>query len=96
MKSLILLILGSFIILVPLSYIDCFLIVELRRKLGYLRFAAIVFCYLILLAMIVVLLSGGVVSLLLAFIFAAIPDLWGLYYLRKEFVATVKKDLKLK
>jgi len=94
--SLILIILGGLIILIPLSYIEWFLIVELRKKLEYLRFATIVFCYFIFLAIIVVLLSGRYVSLLLAFILAVIPDLWGVYYLRKELIATVKNDLKMK
>jgi hypothetical protein len=44
----------------------------------------------------VYLLSTGYLNLILFFISLISPDLLGVYYLRKEFMDTVKKDFKIK
>jgi hypothetical protein len=90
-----LIILGVVIVLIPLAYIHWFLIIELPRKIGYLRFCAILFCYVIFLAILVVLISAGYVNLVLAMALDFFVDLCGVYYLKKEFIATLKKDLKI-
>lgn len=71
-----------------------FLISELPRKMGYLRFVAIAFCDIVFFATLIFLLSAGYISLLLLMILALIVDLLGVYYLKDEFVRSVKKDFR--
>jgi hypothetical protein len=92
----ILLIVIGILILIPLSYIHWFLIIELPKKLGYLKFVLVLICYIFFCGIMVYLLSTGYPNLILFFISLIIVDLLGVYYLRKEFMDTVKKDFKIK
>jgi hypothetical protein len=92
---LILLIIIGILILIPLGYIYPFLIIELPKKFGYFKFYLILICYVIFFGLLVFLMTIDYLNFFLFLILAMIPYLLGVYYLREEFVATIKKDFKI-
>ena len=93
---LILLIVIGILIYIPLSYIYYFLLFALPKKYGYFKFALILICYVIFIGLLVFLMTANYLNLFLFLILLIVPDLLGVYYLREEFVATIKEDLKIK
>lgn len=93
---LLLLIIIGILISIPLSYTYYFLLIELPKKLGYLKFVSVLICHIFFGGMMVFLLSEGYINLILFFISFTLPGILGLYYLRKEFIDSIKKDFKIK
>ena len=93
---LVLLIIIGILVLIPLSYIHWFLIIELPKKLGYFKFILILICYVVFVGFMTFLLSEGSLNLILFLILIMLVDLLGMYYLRKEFIDSIKKDFKIK
>lgn len=88
-------IIGAFV-LIPLSYIYAFLLIVLPKKYGYPKFALIFICYVIFVGFLVFLMTANYLNLILFLILLITPDLIGVSYLREEFVATIKKDFRIK
>lgn len=81
------------IILLPLTYIQGFLIIELGKKLGYLKFLIIFLFYIGFWGLIVHLLTIGYIGLLVFFVAPIIVQCFGVFLLRKDFRKAVKEDL---
>jgi len=82
--------------LIPLGYIYYFLIIELRKKFGYLKFSTILIGYLILWVVLTQLLSEGHINIVTYIISPILLNLLGVYYLRHEFVSQMKRLFKIK
>lgn len=82
------------LISVPLTYTYAFLLIELPKKLGYFKFVLILICYIFFCGIMVFLLSESYLDLILFFILLILPDLLGVYYLRREFIDTIKRDFQ--
>ena len=98
MSSTILSVVGvliAVVLFIPLSYTYFFVIAASPHKIGYLKFAAIAFCDIVLFTILIFLLSAGYINFLLVIIVAFVIDLLGVYYLKEEFAITVKRDLKM-
>jgi hypothetical protein len=92
---LILIIIIGIIILIPLSYMGNFLFVELRKKVGNIKFALILICYVIFMGSLIFLMTVNYLNFFLFLILLAIPQLIGVYYLREEFAADIKGFFKI-
>jgi len=94
--ELILIVLGI-IIVSPLAYIEGFLLIELPKKIGRLKFYGILIIYITVIIIAVMLLSLGYLKLWSFAILILSINLLGVLYLRKEFVISLREDFnKLK
>lgn len=95
-QMLIILIILGIIILIPLSYIYPFLLIELPKKFGYFKFALILICYLIFIGLLIFLMTVNYLNFFLFLILIYIPYLIGVYYLREELIADIKGIFRIK
>lgn len=81
MEKILLIILA--IIFSPLAYIEYFIIIELKNKIGYLNFLSLIIVFLILLSIAVQISPsfGGIIPI---FVICILVQVVALYFLRKE------------
>lgn len=81
MEEILLIVLA--IILSPLAYIEYFIIIELKRKIGFLNFSLLIIVFIIFLSIAVQISSsfGGIIPI---FGIGILVQFVSLYYLRKE------------
>ncbi len=87
------LIIVAILILSPLSYIQAFLIIELRKKLGFLKFLLIFLGYICLWIADVYLLTLSYISLLPFVLIPVFVQIFGIFLLRKKFMIEIKRDI---
>lgn len=83
----------AIIILAPLSYIQAFLIIELPKKFGYLKFFVILLCYIFFWVLNVFLLTEGYVNLLFFLLAPILLQSVGVYLLRTQFITDMREEL---
>jgi O-antigen ligase len=87
---------GILTLLIPIGYIYYFLIVELRRKFGYLKFSLILLGYIIFWVVITLLLSEDHISVATYILSPILLNLLCVYYLKQEFVNEIKQLFRVK
>ncbi len=81
------------IILLILVYIESFLIIELPRRIGRLKFYLVLVCYIFTIAFLVFLLSLNYLNLQLFVMLIIGINLTGIWFLKNEFKKELKEDV---
>lgn len=81
------------IILLTLVYIESFLLIELPRRIGRLKFYGVLVCYIFTIAFLVLLLSMGYLRFQFFVILIVGINLTGVWFLRNAFKKELKEDI---